>query len=86
MTKTMKSEEVRSQWRDVIDDVLMNQAEIVVERYSKPTVAIIPYAQWQAFKRHRKARHDRILAEMDAGQYATWEAVKAELLAEGILA
>ncbi len=85
MVKTMKSEEVRSQWRDVVDDVFANRAEVVVERYNKPTVAIIPYAQWQAWKRERKERHDRIRKEMDAGEYSTWEEVKAELEKRGIV-
>lgn len=85
MTKTMKSEEVRSQWRDVVDDILANRSEIVVERYNKPTVAIVPYAQWQAWKRARKERHDRIRADMDAGQVVTHAELMAEMEARGLL-
>jgi hypothetical protein len=42
-------------------------------------------AQWLAWKRRRRERHDQIRREMDAGQYLTQEEVEAELEKRGML-
>ncbi|MCE7985543.1 MAG: type II toxin-antitoxin system Phd/YefM family antitoxin [Caldilinea sp. CFX5] len=82
--KTIKSEEARSKMRDILDDVTAGR-EVVIERYNKPVGVIIPHALWQRFKKLQREEIARIRQEMDAGNYRTWDEVKTELQAEGIL-
>ncbi len=67
--KTYKAEDARAKMRDILDDVTTGTTEVVIERHGKPTAVVVGYHQWQAWKRQRKAHHDRIRAEMDA---RTW--------------
>lgn len=46
---TMKSEEARNSWRDILDHTLTG-GEAVIERHGKPTAVIVNYKQWQAWK------------------------------------
>ncbi len=83
--KTYKSEDARAQMRTILDDVTTGTTEVVIERHGKPTAVMVGYHQWQAWRRQRKERHDRIRADMDAGNYSTWEEVRAEMQAKGLL-
>lgn len=83
--KTYKSEDARAQMRTILDDVATGMNEAVIERHGKPTAVVVGYRQWQAWKRQRKERHDRIRADMDAGNYATWEEVRADMKVKGLL-
>ncbi len=47
---TMKSDEARSKFRDILDDVLSGSAEVVIERYNKPTAVVVNYHEWQKLK------------------------------------
>lgn len=84
-TKTIGSDEARLKLRDILDDVQAGTTEVVIERYSKPTAVVVNYAQWQAWKRKRKERLDRLRQEMDAGNYLTQEELDAGLKAKGLL-
>lgn len=48
MAKVLKSPSARANWRDVLDQV--KEADVVVERYGSPVVAIIPYADYSAIR------------------------------------
>lgn len=82
--KTIKSEEARIKMRDILDEVTAGR-EIVIERYNKPVGVIVPHALWQSLKKLQREEITRIRQEMDAGDYRTWDEVKVELQAEGIL-
>ena len=43
---TMKSEEARAHFRDILDATVAGH-EIVIERYNKPTAVVTSYDQWQ---------------------------------------
>ncbi len=43
---TMKSEQARNSWRDMLDIVLTG-GRVVIERYSKPQAVVVGYDQWQ---------------------------------------
>ena len=48
--KVMGAEEVRREWRTVVDAVLAGE-DVVVERYSRPAVAVIAYDDYAAIRR-----------------------------------
>jgi prevent-host-death family protein len=84
-TRIIGSDEARLKLRDILDDVQAGTTEVVIERYNKPTAVVVNYAQWQAWRRQRKARLDRIRKEMDAGHYLTQEELDQGLKAKGLL-
>jgi prevent-host-death family protein len=84
-TRIIGSDEARLKLRDILDDVQAGTTEVIIERYSKPTAVVVNYAQWQAWRRQRKARLDRIRQEMDAGHYLTQEELDQGLKAKGLL-
>jgi prevent-host-death family protein len=84
-TRTIGSDEARLKLRDILDDVQAGSTEVVIERYNKPTAVVVNYAQWQAWRRQRKKRLERIRQEMDAGQYLTQEQLDAGLKEKGLL-
>ncbi len=86
--KIVSSEEARTHLRDVMDEVTAGETEVVIERHGKPTVAVISYKEYQRIQRDREKRRARlakIRAEMEAGQYMTWEQVEAEMKTKGML-
>lgn len=86
--KIVSSEEARTHLRDVMDEVTAGEAEVVIERHGKPTVAVISYKEYQRIQRDREKRRARlakIRAEMEVGQYMTWEQVEAEMKTKGML-
>jgi prevent-host-death family protein len=89
--KLMGAEEVRREWRAVVDSVVAGE-DVIVERYSRPTVAVIPYADYEAILEEledlRAARRaDAIRDAWLSGQVKgiPWEEAKAELRANGLL-
>jgi prevent-host-death family protein len=84
MTHTMDSKDARARFRHILDEVYAG-AEVIVERYGKPTAVVVNYAQWQAWKRQRKERLQRIRADMSAGNYITQEELDVELTQRGLV-
>ena len=88
IVKTVRSEEARTHLRDVMDEVTAGDAEIVIERHGKPMVAVISYKEYQRIQRERQNRLAKLAkarAEMQGGNYLTWEQVEAELKQKGLL-
>lgn len=86
--KTLSSEEARTNLRDVMDEVMTGESEIVIERHGKPTVAVISYREYVRIQKERERRREhliRIKAEMENGNYFTWEQVEAGLKERGLL-
>lgn len=54
MITTMKSDEVRNSFRDVLDTV-QNGSTIVIERYNKSIGVLIPIEQWQSYQQIQAA-------------------------------
>lgn len=52
--KTFNSVDARVKLRDILDDVISGDTEVVIERYNKPSAVIINYEQWQELKRQQK--------------------------------
>lgn len=45
---TMKSDDARGKWRELLDTVFVNRDEaVVIERYAKPLAVLMNYETWQ---------------------------------------
>jgi prevent-host-death family protein len=84
--RTVKSDEARTNFRDILDDVQAGATEIVIERWNKPAAVLVNYQQWQALRRQRFALLDQRAAEIDAGDFLTHEQFLAEMKARGQIA
>ena len=87
--KTMLSEDVRQNWRDTLDYVYAG-GDVVIQRYSKPLAALISYDDYLALAEElddlragRRAAEILARAEGDPDAWEPWEAIRAEMLAEG---
>jgi hypothetical protein len=81
---TMKGEEARNSWRDIIDTAFKG-GEVVIQRYDKPVAVLVNYEAWQAWKKQRRAYLDRLSAEVEAGNYFTQEQVEHGLRERGLI-
>ena len=81
---TMKGEEARNSWRDMIDTAFKG-GEVVIQRYDKPVAVLVNYEAWQAWKKQRRAFLDAQSAEIDAGNYFTHEQVLAGMRERGLI-
>jgi hypothetical protein len=82
--KVMSSEAVRSDWRNV-SDAVMGGTIVVMERYGKPLMAMIPYEDYIALQEQLEDLRDLRLAEAAHARYKadpssarSWGEVKAE--------
>lgn len=83
--RIMKSDDVRQNWRDVIDDALLG-GRVIIERYTKPLAVIINYKQYVEMKERLSyletwAEAQRIKHAIDSGsaQVVTFEQHKANM-------
>jgi antitoxin (DNA-binding transcriptional repressor) of toxin-antitoxin stability system len=75
-TLTMSSEEFRMRWGESIDKVLRGY-QVVIERYKRPTVVMVPYEQHAAMQqrlaeleqREAEQEFSRQFAAIRAGDY-----------------
>lgn len=67
---TMKSEEARNSWRDILDIVLQG-GEVIIQRYAKPQAVMVNYQQWNRMKLLHANYLRELSAEIDAGDYVT---------------
>ncbi len=44
--QVMKSDEARTNWRDLLDTASAGEIDIVIERYGKPTATVVNYEQY----------------------------------------
>lgn len=86
--KVMSSEAIRSDWRNVSDTVMGGNI-VVMERYGKPLMAMIPYADFLALQEQLEDLRDLRAAEAAHAEYQrdpssarSWDEVKAEWDAE----
>ena len=73
--KTFKSDEARLKLRDILDDVLRGDTEVIIERYNKPSAVVVNYEQWQALKRQQYAallaQAKQVSADIASGKTGT---------------
>ena len=72
-TLTLSSEEFRMRWGETIDKVLRGY-QVVVERYKRPSVVVMPYDQHEAMKQ-RLAELEQAHAEQNFARQ--FDAIKA---------
>jgi len=46
--KTLDSSQARNHWREMLDTVLKNEADVVITRYDQPLVAVLAYEDYLA--------------------------------------
>lgn len=69
--KLLDSNQARNKWREMLDDVLVSNVDVVITRYNQPMVTVVAYADYLAvvdeltqFRAERARR--RVLAESKA--------------------
>jgi len=84
-TLTLKSDEARQQWRDILDKARMG-ARVVIERYARPDAVIVGYEQFNALLQRIQELEawqeaQRIKQNIDSGseQVVTFEQHKARM-------
>lgn len=58
---TVTSEDARLKWRETIDAAYVDKQPVVIERYKKPIVVLLNYAQWE--KQQVRMRELELLLE-----------------------
>lgn len=48
--KIVNTNVARNSWREVVDTVQTGKSDVVVERYGKPMIAVIPYDDYVALQ------------------------------------
>ena len=88
---TMKSDEARQSWRDMLD-LAASGDSVIVERYNKPVAVMISYEAWLAVQEELEdlelgTRASAIYErwKQDPSRARAWEDVESDLLADGLL-
>ncbi len=91
----LDSHQARAKWRDVLDEAGAGVSDVIVERYGKPVVAVIPYEDYAALREEldelRSARRAAAIYEQwrrDPSVVRPYAEFRAELVAmrqEGVL-
>ncbi len=90
--QVLDSNDARSRWRDVLDAAHTSGTDIIIQRYGKPMVVVIAYADFLALQetlddlrtgRRAETAYNAWKNDPDRGK--PWEEVEAELVAEGLL-
>jgi prevent-host-death family protein len=91
-TQTYESHRARAKWRDILDITTGGETDVVVERYGKPVVVVIAYADYIAIQDQlddmRAARRAQAIYEewkSDPSSARPYAEFRAELVAEGAL-
>ena len=56
--KKLSSSEVRSQWRDILDYMMIGGGEITVMRYGSPVAVIVPYYEWKVLREEENEKRE----------------------------
>jgi PHD/YefM family antitoxin component YafN of YafNO toxin-antitoxin module len=80
--KTLDSNQARNHWREMLDTVLKNEADVVITRYDQPLVAVLAYEDYLAV-------HDELIkqrATRKARQQVGRETLATMVASERVLA
>ena len=90
--RVLNTNEARRHWRDVVDLTHEGKGDVVIERYHKPLVVVIPFEDYEAIQEELDdLRAGRLaMAELeewrrDPSTATPYEEFRAELVAEGLL-
>ena len=90
--QVVNTNDARLKWRDIVDSTAAGKGDVVVERYGKPMVVVVPFEDYQALREQfEDLRLGRLaMAELeewrrDPSTARPWAEVRAELVAEGLL-
>ncbi|MBV7336076.1 type II toxin-antitoxin system Phd/YefM family antitoxin [Chloroflexi bacterium TSY] len=78
---TIRSEEARSKWRDVVDAVLTRTGEFIIQRYGKPVAVLVNHDEWSMLKR----LHAEELKRRSQEQDIPWSEAEKQLMADGVI-
>lgn len=84
----IKSDDARQNWRELLDQILSNQAsEVVIERYNKPLAVLVNHGAWNKMKKAHAAMLANRSAEMesDPAMAVPWEEVKQGMKERGLI-
>ena len=62
MTKRVTATELQRKTREVIDQVRMSGKAVVVESHGQPTVAVVPFAEYERARQARERRFEKLFA------------------------
>ena len=65
-TKRVSATELQRKTREVIDQVRTSGKAVVVESHGKPTVAVIPFEQYEREQKRREEDFDKLFAWVQA--------------------
>lgn len=66
--QTVKANEARTKWRDVLDTVVAGNP-VVVERHGKPVAAVIPFEAYEALAEQIEDLEDERAADVALAEY-----------------
>lgn len=88
---TMKSDEARQSWRDILD-IASGGGSVVVERYNKPVAVMISYEAWLTVQEELEDLElgSRAIAALerwkkDPSTARDWKEVESDLISDGLL-
>ena len=89
-TVTINSDDVRLQWREVIENV--GKVDTIVTRYRKPTAVVIDYDAWlgvqdelEDFRTRHRIQEAIDEWRRDPSTARPWAEIQQEMIAEGLL-
>ena len=83
-TVTLRSDDARLKWRDTVDTAFRG-TPVIIERYNKPVAVLVGHDEWLALRAQHLALLNERSAAVKEGNFVTWEDVKAQMLADGLL-
>ena len=81
---TLPSDNARKDWRDTVDTAFAG-TPVVLTRYDKPVAVLISHKEWLAIQAQHLIMLDAQEAEIEKGNFVTWEDAKAQMVADGLL-
>jgi prevent-host-death family protein len=80
--QTLDSNQARNNWREMLDTVLIKDVDVVITRYNKPLVTVLPYEDYLAVQKELDKRR----AERKARKRIEGEALATMIASERVLA
>mgnify|MGYP003381930565 CR=1 FL=1 len=89
--QTLNSDDARSRWRDILD-AASTGSDTVINRYGKPTAAVIPFEDYEAIRDEiedlRAGRRAQAILDSwrsNPTSARSYDDVRADLVVEGLI-